>query len=114
MVSQKTANSQSPHLVYHRDRVKEVFRAAQASKHHEEFVNQMKSLRASSEGEEQFREDFIWCLKHVMVVYERTPNVERVIDFAAKFAVEDNAGPQVSDPDFWVMFSKNCCCFILM
>ena len=90
-------------MPYHRDRVKEIFRASEtSSKLHGKLSDEMKALRGVAECEEQFREDFIWCLKHVMIVYERTPNVERVIDFAAKFAVtaedtrEEKPMPEVS------------------
>ena len=88
----------SPQMWFQRSRLRQILKAAQKSSQiHGKLFKELKRLRGVSESEERFREDLILCLKHLMVSYERQPNVERVIDFAVKYAVtaDDDLSLQV-------------------
>ncbi|CAH3143074.1 unnamed protein product [Porites lobata] len=66
--------------------VRSIFEEAQRGiQHHKKLLTELKRLHDSS-SEDEFQESFLWHLKHAMVVFNREPAVERVIDFAAKYA----------------------------
>lgn len=66
--------------------VRSIFEEAQRGiQHHKKLLTELKRLHDSS-SQDEFQESFLWHLKHAMVVFNREPAVERVIDFAAKYA----------------------------
>lgn len=78
------------------DSVRSVFEEAQRGiQHHKKLLTELKKLHDSS-SQDEFQESFLLHLKHAMVVFNREPAVERVIDFAAKYAtLKDHRIPQV-------------------
>lgn len=46
-----------------------------------------------------FQEEFVHYLKYAMVVYKREPAVERVVDFAAKFATSFHQSDQEEEEE---------------
>ena len=66
--------------------VRSIFEEAQRGiQHHKKLLTELKKHHDSS-SQDEFQESFLWHLKHAMVVFNREPAVERVIDFAAKYA----------------------------
>lgn len=66
--------------------VRSIFEEAQRGiQHHKKLLTELKKLHDSS-SQDEFQESFLWHLKHAMVVFNREPAVERVIDFVAKYA----------------------------
>lgn len=66
--------------------VRSIFEEAQRGiQHHKKLLTELKKHHDSS-SQNEFQESFLWHLKHAMVVFNREPAVERVIDFAAKYA----------------------------
>ena len=77
------------------DSVTSVFEEAQRGfQHHKKLLTELKKLHDKS-SQDEFRESFLWHLKHAMVVINREPAVERVIEFTAKYAtLKDHRIPQ--------------------
>uniref|UniRef100_H3BDF7 Non-SMC condensin I complex subunit G n=1 Tax=Latimeria chalumnae TaxID=7897 RepID=H3BDF7_LATCH len=68
-------------------KMKEAFDLAQnPHQNHAKLVAALKCTYDKLEDKTIFHEEFVQFLKYPMVVYKREPTVERVIDFAAKFA----------------------------
>lgn len=66
--------------------VRSIFEEAQRGiQHHKKLLTELKKHHDSS-SQDEFQESFLWHLKHAMVVFNREPAVERVIDFAVKYA----------------------------
>lgn len=78
------------------DSVRSVFEEAQRGfQHHKKLLTELKKLHDSS-SQDEFQESFLWHLKHAMVVFNREPAVERVIEFVAKYAtLKEHRVPQV-------------------
>lgn len=78
------------------DSVRSIFEEAQRGfQHHRKLLTELKKLHDKS-SEDEFQESFLWHLKHAMVVFNREPAVERVIEFAAKYAtLKDHCIPHV-------------------
>lgn len=77
------------------DNVRSVFEEAQRGfQHHKKLLTELKRLHDGS-TQDEFRESFLWHLKHAMVVFNREPAVERVIEFVAKYAtLKEHRVPQ--------------------
>jgi len=77
------------------DNVRSVFEEAQRGfQHHKKLLTELKRLHDGS-TQDEFRESFLWHLKHAMVVFNREPAVERVIEFVAKYAtLKEHCVPQ--------------------
>lgn len=67
------------------DSVRSVFEEAQRSFQHRKLLTELKKLHDKSSSDE-FLESFLEHLKHAMLVFNREPAVERVIEFVAKYA----------------------------
>ncbi|PFX25708.1 condensin complex subunit 3-like [Stylophora pistillata] len=67
------------------DSVRSVFEEAQRSFQQHKILTELKKLHDKSSPDE-FLESFLLHLKHAMVVFNREPAVERVIEFVAKYA----------------------------
>ncbi|XP_028390822.1 condensin complex subunit 3-like [Dendronephthya gigantea] len=66
--------------------VKEVFNVAQkGSQHEESLFRALDSLAQSDKDEEEFLEEFIHCMKYCMIVFQKEPAVERMMDFIAMY-----------------------------
>ena len=78
------------------DSVRSVFEEAQRGfQHHKKLFTELKKLHDKS-SQDEFKESFLWHLKHAMVVFNREPAVERVIEFVAKYVtLTDHRTPQV-------------------
>lgn len=67
------------------DSVRSVFEQAQRSFQQHKLLVDLKKLHDKSSPDE-FLESFLLHLKNAMVVFNREPAVERVIEFVAKYA----------------------------
>lgn len=68
------------------DSVTSVFEEAQRGfQHHKKLLTELKKLHDKS-SQDEFQENFLWHLKYAMVVFNREPAVERIIEFVAKYA----------------------------
>lgn len=78
------------------DSVRSVFEEAQRGfQIHKKLLAALKKLHDKS-SQDEFQESFLWHLKHAMLVFNREPAVERVIEFVAKYAtLKDHRIPQV-------------------
>ena len=88
------------------DSVRSVFEEAQRGfQHHKKLLTELKKLHDSS-SQDEFQEGFLWHLKHAMVVFNREPAVERVIEFVVKYAtLKDHNVPQVQKVNSSLIFS---------
>jgi condensin complex subunit 3 len=69
------------------DSVKAVFNVAQTSSQHEETLfKALDKLAKSSKTPDEFLKDFIHNLKYCMIVFQKEPAVERMMDFVAIYA----------------------------
>ncbi|XP_077059619.1 condensin complex subunit 3 [Siphateles boraxobius] len=67
--------------------IEEAFRRAQKAHNNKaKLVASLKTRYNKLEDKSEFHEEFIRCLKYVMIIYTREPAVENVIDFVTKFA----------------------------
>lgn len=70
--------------------VKEVFSVAQKGFQHEESLfRALDCLAQSSETQEEFLEEFIHCMKYCMIVFQKEPAVERMMDFIALYSTRE-------------------------
>lgn len=78
------------------DSVRSVFEQAQRGfQHHNKLLAELKKLHDKS-SQDEFQKSFLWHLKHAMVVFNREPAVERVIEFVAKYTtLKDHRTSQV-------------------
>ncbi|XP_068710176.1 condensin complex subunit 3-like [Montipora foliosa] len=78
------------------DNVRSVFEEAQRGlQHHKKLLTELKKLHDKT-SQDEFQESFLFHLKHAMVVFNREPAVERVIEFAAKYAtLKDHRIPSI-------------------
>ncbi|CAG9463449.1 unnamed protein product [Pedinophyceae sp. YPF-701] len=73
--------------------VGEIFNQAQRSRvSHAKWAGALASKRA--EDSEAFEETFFTCLQHVLLVFKKEPNVERVVRFVAEFAAAAGEGDE--------------------
>ena len=77
------------------DSVRGVFEEAQRGfQNHNELLVNMKKLHEKT-TEDEFEQTFLWHLKRAMVVFNREPAVERIMDFVAKYAtIKSHCRPQ--------------------
>ena len=78
------------------DNVRSVFEEAQRGlQHHKKLLTELKKLHDKT-SQDEFQESFLFHLKHAMMVFNREPAVERVIEFAAKYAtLKDHRIPSI-------------------
>lgn len=78
------------------DSVTRVFEKAQRGfQHHNKLLTELKKLHDKS-SQDEFQKSFVWHLKHAMVVFNREPAVERVIEFVANYTtLKDHRTSQV-------------------
>ena len=75
------------------DTIKEVFAACQASiSVHQKLLSALKSLYDKADSEEAFFAEFASLLRRSMMRAEKSPPVERTIEFAARFAKHISPG----------------------
>ena len=96
------------------DSVTSVFEEAQRGfQHHKKLLTELKKLHDKS-SQDEFQESFLWHLKHAMVVFNREPAVERIVEFVAKYAtLKDHRSSQVQKVIYTVYtvnlwLFKNC------
>ncbi|XP_046850620.1 condensin complex subunit 3-like isoform X2 [Xenia sp. Carnegie-2017] len=78
--------------------VKEVFNAAQTSSQHQATLfKALDKLLECSESSEIFVQDFIHNLKYCMIVFQKEPAVERLIDFIATYATRQTTAKGVQE-----------------
>jgi condensin complex subunit 3 len=69
------------------DSVKAVFNVAQTGSQHEETLfKALDKLAESNKIPDEFHKDFIHNLKYCMIVFQKEPAVERMMDFVAIYA----------------------------
>lgn len=69
------------------DSVKSVFNVAQTGSQHEETLfKALDRLSECSETSDEFLQDFIHNMKYCMIVFQKEPAVERMINFVAVYA----------------------------
>ena len=67
--------------------VKAVFNVAQTGSQHEETLfKALDKLAENSKTPDEFVKDYIHCLKYCMIVFQKEPAVERIMDFVAIYA----------------------------
>lgn len=68
--------------------VLETFQQSQKSaQRHNQLASKLKKTHAVCKDPSQFNQLFLKCLQHALVVFKREPAVERVLDFAVRFAL---------------------------
>ncbi|KAK7822037.1 hypothetical protein U0070_006586 [Myodes glareolus] len=80
--------------------VKEAFRLAQQPHQNQaKLVVALSRTYGAMDDKTAFQEEFVHYLKYAMVVYKREPAVERVVDFAAKFATSFHQSDQEEEEE---------------
>uniref|UniRef100_UPI00358FB5A9 condensin complex subunit 3 isoform X2 n=1 Tax=Myxine glutinosa TaxID=7769 RepID=UPI00358FB5A9 len=72
-------------------------RASVGDLEHERLAVELASTYAQTENQKAFGVEFVRLLKFALVVYKREPEVERIIDFAARFAASFNTDDDEHD-----------------
>ena len=73
------------------DSVKAVFNSAQTGSQHEEMLfKALDKLAESNETPDEFVKDFLHNLKYCLIVFQKEPAVERMMDFVATYATRES------------------------
>ena len=93
------------------DSVKAVFNVAQTGSQHEETLfKALEKLAECSTTPEEFLKDFLHNLKYCMIVFQKEPAVERMINFVASYATRQTDSKSEVRQNAPIHLFKIICC----